>query len=84
MTMRSLFTTLALSLSFLAHISCSSEEATTDVAAEGPTCGPCDMTMPVDFPLSEINGMKFAVCGPRCEELITADTAKYQECAVGE
>ena len=42
------------------------------------------MTMPADYPLSEINGMKFAVCGARCEELIAADTAKYQEFAVGE
>ena len=82
--MRSLFTTLALSLFLLAQSSCSSEEWTSEVAAEGPVCGPCDMTMPADYPLSEINGMKFAVCGPRCEELITADTAKYQEFAVSE
>jgi hypothetical protein len=84
MNMRSLFTALALSLFLLTHSSCSSEEAISEVVAEGPICGPCDMTMPADYPLSEINGMKFAVCGPRCEELITSDTAKYQEFAVSE
>ena len=50
----------------------------------GPMCGPCAMTMPEDYPLTEINGMKFAVCGGRCEELITEDTEKYREFAVKE
>jgi hypothetical protein len=50
----------------------------------GPMCGPCDMTMPEDFPLTEIAGMQFAVCGGRCEELITEDPVKYREFAVGE
>ena len=59
-------------------------EAPPVEAKKGPTCGPCDMTMPEDFPLTEINGMKFAVCGGRCEELITEDTEKYREFAVGE
>ena len=82
--MRSLFTAFTLTLSLLTQSSCGSEELTKEVTAEGPVCGPCDMTMPADYPLSEINGMKFAVCGGRCEELITADTAKYQEFAVSE
>ena len=50
----------------------------------GPMCGPCAMTMPEDYPLTEINGMKFAVCGGRCEELIAEDTEKYGEFAVKE
>jgi len=82
--MRSLFTTLALSLLLILQTSCLGEEGAGKVVPQGPICGPCDMTMPTDFPLSEINGMRFAVCGPRCEELITADTAKYQEFAVSE
>jgi hypothetical protein len=53
-------------------------------ANTGPMCGPCDMTMPADYPLTEIAGMKFAVCGGRCEELITEDTEKYREFAVKE
>ena len=47
-------------------------------------CGPCDMTMPADHPLTEISGMKFAVCGGRCEELISADPERYRGFAVGE
>ena len=42
------------------------------------------MTMPEDFPLTEINEMKFAICGGRCEELLTEDTEKYREFAVTE
>tara|TARA_B100000959_G_C14746213_1_gene527223 strand:- start:314 stop:562 length:249 start_codon:yes stop_codon:yes gene_type:complete len=82
--MRSLFTALSLSLLVFSQSACSGEEVSSEVASEGPVCGPCDMTMPSDFPLTEIGGMKFAVCGPRCEELIAADTAKYQEFAVSE
>ena len=82
--MRFLFTALALPLLLIPQSSCLGEEGAEMAEPQGPICGPCDMTMPSDFPLSEINGMKFAVCGPRCEELITADTAKYQEFAVSE
>jgi hypothetical protein len=42
------------------------------------------MTMPADFPLTEIAGLKFAVCGGRCEELISADPQKYAKFAVEE
>jgi hypothetical protein len=40
--------------------------------------------MPEGFPLTEIAGLQFAVCGGRCEELITEDPEKYREFAVGE
>ena len=70
---------LGLSLS----IACSSDTPPVE-GNTGPMCGPCDMTMPADYPLTEINGMKFAICGGRCEELITEDTEKYREFAVKE
>ncbi len=63
---------------------CYAEEPPVPVKNLGPMCGPCDMTMPEDYPLTEINGMKFAICGGRCEELITEDTEKYREFAVKE
>ena len=63
---------------------CCAEEPPAPVKNLGPMCGPCDMTMPADYPLTEINGMKFAICGGRCEELITEDTEKYREFAVKE
>ena len=61
---------------------CCAEEPPAPAENLGPMCGPCAMTMPEDFPLTEINGMKFAICGGRCEELITEDTEKYREFAV--
>ena len=66
------------------YSSCAGDDAPPKVEASGPMCGPCDMTMPEDYPLTEIAGMKFAVCGGRCEELITADPKRYREFAVGE
>jgi len=64
--------------------SCGGDELPAVEQASGPMCGPCDMTMPADYPLKEIAGMSFAICGGRCEELITAAPEKYREFAVGE
>ena len=61
-----------------------SEEAPPVEANTGPKSGPSHMTMPESFPLTEIAGMQFAVCGGRCEELITEDPEKYREFAVDE
>jgi hypothetical protein len=71
----------ALALPFFA--ACYAEAPPVE-ANTGPMCGPCDMTMPEGFPLTEIAGLRFAVCGGRCEELITEDPVKYREFAVGE
>ena len=65
-------------------VACCAEEPPPVVENTGPICGPCYMTMPEDFPLTEINGMNFAICGGRCEELIAEDTEKYREFAVTE
>ena len=75
---------LALLMISLTHTSCGADEASPVGGADGPICGPCDMTMPSDYPLREIAGMQFAVCGGRCEELISADPERYREFAVGE
>jgi len=66
------------------YTSCGGVDSSSEVGATGPMCGPCDMTMPADHPLTEISGMKFAVCGGRCEELISADPERYRGFAVGE
>ena len=76
---RTLFT-----LALLALTSCGGGDEPAPKQASGPMCGPCDMTMPADYPLKEIAGMKFAICGGRCEELISADPEKYREFAVTE
>jgi len=75
---------LALILVLPMQTSCGGVDGPVEVEAVGPVCGPCDMTMPADYPLTEIAGMRFAVCGGRCEELISADPEKYREFAVGE
>jgi len=82
--MRHLSKLIALSLLFISQGSCAGEEEGLPVEPSGPVCGPCDMTMPEDFPLTQIGGMKFAVCGGRCEELISSDPERYSEFAVGE
>lgn len=63
---------------------CCAEEPSAELEPQGPICGPCDMTMPADYPLTEIGGMQFATCGARCVELITADPERYAEFAVSE
>ena len=73
---------LAFLLILLTHSSCGSDESMPESVVNGPICGPCDMTMPLEHPLTEIAGMSFAVCGGRCEELISADPEKYSEFAV--
>lgn len=80
--MTSLRHALVLTLTFTAG-GCA-EEAPAQLAPDGPICGPCDMTMPADYPLTEIAGMKFATCGARCVELITAKPERYAEFAVSE
>jgi len=79
---KALFSHLMLAL--FAFTSCGGDDSSAVEQASGPMCGPCDMTMPADYPLKEIAGMRFAICGGRCEELITADPEKYREFAVGE
>ena len=80
--MSSLKYALVITLSLAAG--CSAEDAPAQLAPDGPICGPCDMTMPADYPLTEIAGMQFATCGARCVELITAKPERYAEFAVSE
>ena len=63
---------------------CAEAEEPVEVGPQGPICGPCDMTMPADYPLTEIAGMRFATCGEFCVELITANPERYAEFAVSE
>ena len=74
----------ALVITLYLTVACSAEDAPAQLAPDGPICGPCDMTMPADYPLTEIAGMKFATCGARCVELITAKPERYAEFAVSE
>ena len=61
------------------------QEAETDLIMEQAesalakpyVCPPCGMGMPLDSITQSIDGLSFAICNPRCGEIVAADPTKY-------